>query len=315
MKGFSRAKRITGPLDEWARARLLAGRRQLSYVSSGSEHDGEDCTPRLSELVQCFLEEGDGGSEVHSPGRDPDSDPADSDSDSLEDALAPVSAGAKDPYRDLLLDHVLRAVEAFSGLRASQSLLRRRVMSSLREIGHNAAVCKSRWESSGGLTAGNYEFIDVLGPAPASAPASATATATAPAAWQQQQQQQQTRYFVDLDFAGGFEIARPTSRYARLLRSLPERRVHDTFCGHESSATSLGRRIKPGLVFGTTCDGCDRVWEENEDGINVVRRFALRFVWEVGPRGEWIRLSTLIDLTRDLRWLYVSDRLLPAVIG
>lgn len=220
MKGFSRAKRITGPLDEWARARLLAGRRQLSYVSSGSEHDGEDCTPRLSELVQCFLEEGDGGSEVHSPGRDPDSDPADSDSDSLEDALAPVSAGAKDPYRDLLLDHVLRAVEAFSGLRASQSLLRRRVMSSLREIGHNAAVCKSRWESSGGLTAGNYEFIDVLGPAPASAPASATATATAPAAWQQQQQQ--TRYFVDLDFAGGFEIARPTSRYARLLRSLPE---------------------------------------------------------------------------------------------
>ncbi|XP_030547796.1 uncharacterized protein LOC115753362 [Rhodamnia argentea] len=212
MKTFSRAKRVTDPLDERARARLLVGadRRQLSYVSSGSEHGGEDCTPSLSELVQCFLEEGDEGSEAHSPGHEPDSDRVDSVPDSLEDVLAQISAGAEDSYRDLLLDHVLRALEAFSGLSASESLLRRRVMSYLREIGHNAAVCKSRWESSGGMTAGNYEFIDVLSPSSASAPA--------PAAWQQQQ----SRYFVDLDFAGEFEIARPTSRYARLLRLLPE---------------------------------------------------------------------------------------------
>ncbi|KAF8014677.1 hypothetical protein BT93_H0475 [Corymbia citriodora subsp. variegata] len=216
MKGFSRSKRVTDPLDERARARLLVGAAsgQLSYVSSGSEHDGEDCTPHLSELVQCFLEEGDGGSEVGSPGREPDSDSADSDPDSradaLEDVLARVfAAGAEDPYRNLLLDRVLRAVEAFSGLSASESVLRRRVMSYLRETGHNAAVCKSRWESSGSVTAGNYEFIDVLSPSPASA--------TAPVAWQQQ-----SRYFVDLDFADEFEIARPTSRYARLLRLLPK---------------------------------------------------------------------------------------------
>ncbi|KAI6694419.1 hypothetical protein NL676_022129 [Syzygium grande] len=211
MKSFTRAKRVTDPLDERARARLLvcADRRQLSYVSSGSEHDGEDCTPRLSELVQCFLEEGDGGPTVCEPGTEPDPDRADSVPDSLEDVLARTfAAEAEDPYRDLLLGHVRRAVEGFSGLSASESLLRRNVMSYLREIGHNAAVCKSRWESSGGVTAGSYEFIDVLSPSPAPATA---------AAWQQQ-----SRYFVDLCFAGEFEIARPTSRYARLLRSLPE---------------------------------------------------------------------------------------------
>ncbi|KAG6585946.1 hypothetical protein SDJN03_18679, partial [Cucurbita argyrosperma subsp. sororia] len=28
--------------------------------------------------------------------------------------------------------------------------------------GHNAAICKTKWSSSGSLTSGNYEFIDVV---------------------------------------------------------------------------------------------------------------------------------------------------------
>ncbi|CAI0426367.1 unnamed protein product [Linum tenue] len=73
-------------------------------------------------------------------------------------------------------------------------------MSFLRESGHNAGICKTRWDSSGGLTGGTYEFIDVfLSPA---------------AAWPK-------RYIVDLDFASQFEIARPTAQYQRVLDSLP----------------------------------------------------------------------------------------------
>ncbi|KAL0389894.1 UNVERIFIED_CONTAM: hypothetical protein Scaly_0346500 [Sesamum calycinum] len=63
--------------------------------------------------------------------------------------------------------------------------------------GYNAAICKTKWESSGGLTAGNYEFIDVL------------------------RKDSSTRYLVDLDFASEFEIARPTNSYDRLLECMP----------------------------------------------------------------------------------------------
>ncbi|KAI6692432.1 hypothetical protein NL676_020142 [Syzygium grande] len=77
MKSFSQTKRVTThstsePLF------VGANRRQLSYVSCGSRNDGEDCSTRLSELVQCVLEEGEDGSRVHSLGHVPDSDRADS---------------------------------------------------------------------------------------------------------------------------------------------------------------------------------------------------------------------------------------------
>ncbi|KAL0436697.1 UNVERIFIED_CONTAM: hypothetical protein Sradi_0377600 [Sesamum radiatum] len=76
-------------------------------------------------------------------------------------------------------------------------MMRRNVMAYLRNCGYNAAVCKTKWESSGGLAAGNYEFIDVL------------------------RKEYSTRYFVDLDFASEFEIARPTNSYERLLQHVP----------------------------------------------------------------------------------------------
>jgi uncharacterized protein (TIGR01615 family) len=93
-------------------------------------------------------------------------------------------------------------MEAFSCLINQRPVLRRKVMSSLRELGHNAAICKTKWESSGGggLTAGGYEFIDVV---------------------QSKSSTLQNRYVVDLDFASQFEIARPTSQFLKLLHSLP----------------------------------------------------------------------------------------------
>ncbi|CAL0329548.1 unnamed protein product [Lupinus luteus] len=197
---FSTKKRSTNLFDDEARARLVGAG---SYASSGSAHSGGD-SPCLSELVHDFLEDNI-SNECDSVRIDFDnSDRVDSVLDvlhSVEELLDLNSRNTVDPYRSIVNSHVSEAMEKFAFLRERDvSVLRRNVMSFLREKGHNAAICKTQWESSGEVTAGNYEFIDVV--------KSGTST------WQ-------TRYFVDVDFAGQFEIARPTRNYSEVLSYVP----------------------------------------------------------------------------------------------
>ncbi|XP_058745408.1 uncharacterized protein LOC131618162 [Vicia villosa] len=206
---FTRNKRVTDPFNDEAKARLLGGNfRQLSGVSSGSEHSGDGeftSSPSLTELVHGFLEE-DNENECDSAETDLDSKRVDSVSDcldSVEDLLKLRGENADaDSYLNMLRVHVSEAAVKFAFLKErSFSVFNRNVMSFLREKGHNAAICKTRWESSGGLISGNHEFIDVV--------RSGSST------WQ-------TRYFVELDFAGKFEIARPTSSYTEIMSYVPE---------------------------------------------------------------------------------------------
>ncbi|KAL6217798.1 hypothetical protein ACLB2K_011015 [Fragaria x ananassa] len=198
----TRTKRVTYPLDDRVKARLV-GRE--SYFSSGSDHSAadDDVSPCLSELVYSFLEEEESSSsESRSPHNDDDydSDLVDSVSDRSSGAVECIlrsSASTADSYAKVLLADVAEAVEAFACLRSDkQSALQRSVMSFLRGKGHNAAICKTKWSS-----AGHYEFIDVV--------------ANPSATWQHQSK----RYFVD--FAAEFEIARPSSQYTRLTQTLP----------------------------------------------------------------------------------------------
>ncbi|MBA0844551.1 hypothetical protein Goarm_005839, partial [Gossypium armourianum] len=176
------------------------------YDSSGSEHSAavvveDDDSPCLSELVHSFLEDDHDAAEQTS--YNSDSDRVDSNldfTDSLEIIIKSTSLNNTDSYRNLLMAHVLRATEMLSFFKTDKAIFRRKVMAYLREVGHNAAICKTKWSSSGGLTAGNYEFIDVV--------QSAARTG-------------QNRYLIDLDFASEFEIARPTTEYSRLLQHLP----------------------------------------------------------------------------------------------
>ncbi|KAF5726562.1 hypothetical protein HS088_TW22G00241 [Tripterygium wilfordii] len=201
MAGLWRAKRVTDPLDDKARARLFGGHGQPSSVSSGSEHPGDD-SPCLSELLHGFLEQ---GTDTQKQGYDSDSDRVDSVTDSVELVLeilkSTINSNA-DSYKNLLFSHVLKAVEVFSCLRSQKTMLRRNVMGFLREFGHNAAICKSKWDSSGGITAGSYEYLDVV--------IQSTTGST-----------RQNRYIIDLHFGSEFEIARPTSQYSMLMQSLP----------------------------------------------------------------------------------------------
>ncbi|XP_021274363.1 uncharacterized protein LOC110409369 [Herrania umbratica] len=195
-----RIKRVTDPLDDRVKARLVG----VSYISSGSEHSAtaaEDDSPCLSELVHSFLEDDKEAAEQTGYNSDPDRVDSNLDTTVLIEIIIKSSAfDNADSYRNLLMAHVLKAMEMFSFFKTDTSTFRRKIMAYLREIGHNAAICKTKWSSSGGLTAGNYEFIDVL--------QSVSST------WQ-------NRYFIDLDFASEFEIARPTSEYSRLLQYLP----------------------------------------------------------------------------------------------
>ncbi|KAF8094619.1 hypothetical protein N665_0358s0001 [Sinapis alba] len=210
--GFSRAKRVTDPLADEVRARLVG-----CSFSSGSEHTGDDDSPCLSDLVQGYFLEDEVNNTVHDESRWCDNDNDDSDSDSSSDSeranlpdyaddIAKLLKNSlnQDTYGRMVLFHVAKAMEMLSSssLASDQehrAVLRRKLMSILRELRHNAAVCKTKWKSSGGLTAGNHEFIDVV---------FATSSQT-------------VRYIVDIDFKSQFQIARPTVQYARVLQSLP----------------------------------------------------------------------------------------------
>ncbi|KAG7583326.1 PDDEXK-like [Arabidopsis suecica] len=206
---ISRTKRVTDPLDDEAKARI--------FSSHGCILDQD--SPRLYELVHGYFE--DGHEETL---YDSDSDLSENSvverpcEDSEEVLKMAVSFSDSDHYRNLLLAHVLRAVEVYSGFRSrNKSVFRDKVASFLRELGHNAAVCVSKWTSSAKLIAGSYHFIDVV--------------------YKPSDNDQTTvRYFVDLDFASEFEIARPTREYTRVLQLLP-----NVFVGKEENLRTIVR--------------------------------------------------------------------------
>jgi uncharacterized protein (TIGR01615 family) len=195
-------------LDDAVRAHL---RGDGGSTSSGSDHDASAC---LSDLVQAFLETdaaGGGGEEGAGPapkGRDSDDEDgpgrAAETAASVRELLDPPAA--EDPFRIRLAAAVASAMHAEAPLRAHGAAFRRAVMRRLRAAGYDAGVCRSRWEASGGLTAGTYEYVDVVVPGAASASKGARGAA---------------RYIVDADFRAGLEVARATAEYAVVVAAVP----------------------------------------------------------------------------------------------
>ncbi|KAG6414691.1 hypothetical protein SASPL_122064 [Salvia splendens] len=188
MYSLTRMKRVTDPLDEKVKARIVG-------FSSGSEHSAAaDTSPSLSELFFGFSS-GESSPECCC-GADSETE---SPSCRNSDPITPIAVDRTDEFRNALAACAENAVQIYSCAGSSdKQILRRNVMLFLRNCGYNAAICKTKWPSCGGLTAGSYEFIDVL-----------------------TTDQSPVRYFVDLDFASEFEIARPTIAYERMLQLLP----------------------------------------------------------------------------------------------
>ncbi|OEL20493.1 hypothetical protein BAE44_0018486 [Dichanthelium oligosanthes] len=193
-------------LNEAVRARICGDAAAgAGCTSSGSDHDASAC---LSGLVQAFLETDAGAAEEEAGPA-----PKEYDSDD-EDAPARAAAAAasvrelldppaeEDVFRIRLAAAVAAAVEAEAALRAHGAAFRRAVARRLRGVGYDAGVCKSRWEASGGITAGTYEYVDVVAP-----PAGRGGP--------------RSRYIVDADFRAGLEVARATPEYAAVVTAVP----------------------------------------------------------------------------------------------
>lgn len=246
MASFVRTKRVTGPLGDKVRDQLIGKEvpvpvPDFAYVTSGSEYSSDgygDSSSCLSDLVYGFLEPA--GEIIFSGDNDSvESELNDSVSDHAESTLSLLRAAANDPdpFRAQLISDVSAALcesqSSFSDIDSSRPFLRRRVMAFLRNLGHDAAICKTKWPSSSNVTAGNYQFIDVV----------------------ESNHFPQTRYIIDLDFAGQFEIARPSDRYSRLLQSIPTlyvgraedlKQVVDAVCGEaRRSLKSRGLHLPP----------------------------------------------------------------------
>ncbi|KAM0931273.1 hypothetical protein ACQ4PT_000344 [Festuca glaucescens] len=195
-------------LDDAVRARL---RGDGGCTSSGSDHDASAC---LSDLVQAFLETdaAAGGAGEDGPGPAPKGQDSDDEDDGAETAASVRELldppAAEDPFRIRLAAAVAAALDAEAPLQAHGAAFRRAVMRRLRAAGYDAGVCRSRWEASGGLTAGAYEYLDVVVPTATSSSSKGTKRTTA-------------RYIVDADFRAGLEVARATAEYAVVVAAVP----------------------------------------------------------------------------------------------
>ncbi|PKA47289.1 hypothetical protein AXF42_Ash017234 [Apostasia shenzhenica] len=79
----------------------------------------------------------------------------------------------------------------------SDELLRQKVVRKIQRLGFDAGICKSRWKTTAGVPPGSHEFIDVIVDG-------------------------ETRYIVEINLAGEFEIARPSADYVALLDCIPK---------------------------------------------------------------------------------------------
>ncbi|XLS54100.1 hypothetical protein HN51_003855 [Arachis hypogaea] len=193
-----RFHRVAAAFDaEVARVRLCE--------SSGSEHSPPETSKDLFDLVNSFMESSDKAREITEEEEqsvngeegvvEERTDCFDSEKrEMLQDLFA--CGDGDDIERDLIRREVEAAVACGVVSKTNFPEFKRKLMSHLREKGFDAGLCKSRWEKTGRLKSGDYEYIDVNFSG--------------------------ERYIVEVFLASEFEIARPTIQYSSLLQVFPQ---------------------------------------------------------------------------------------------
>ncbi|KAL3742238.1 hypothetical protein ACJRO7_017686 [Eucalyptus globulus] len=198
-----RFNRVAAAFDEAARL----------CQSSGSEHSApSESFADLSDLVTSFMEregrvevgeEDDDNDEKLSKeeceGNNFDDCWSDSDESSARETLEEIFARDYngDEVKAKIGSEVELAHEFIGRDRVNMSShdFKRRLMARLRDRGFDAGLCKSKWEKTGRIPAGDYHYVDV--------------------------NVNNTRYIAEVSLAEEFEIARPTDRITSLLKSFP----------------------------------------------------------------------------------------------
>ncbi|KAL1561791.1 hypothetical protein AAHA92_04452 [Salvia divinorum] len=111
------------------------------------------------------------------------------------DSLRSLIPCASVEERNLLAD-TSRIVEKNNKTCKRKDELRKVVSDGLVALGYNASVCKSKWEKTSSVPAGEHEYIDAI-------------------------TESGERLIIDVDFRSEFEIARSTSGYKSILQCLP----------------------------------------------------------------------------------------------
>lgn len=179
--------------------KLAGGGKQ--FMGGGFSHESEH---DLAVMVSDFLENGSGGGDSR----------CSSDSESSYSDLAHLTENilyhkhTVDQYESDLLSAVHSLVLSINDKDlhivrpgpCNGSCIRFYLVKLLRSSGYDAAVCTSKWQNSGKVPGGDYEYIDV---------ANHSDTASS------------ERLIIDIDFRSHFEIARPSESYDAIMNSLP----------------------------------------------------------------------------------------------
>lgn len=194
--------------------RPFNGVLRISSAGGGEKDSGsaefEPSTVCLDKMVQNFIEDNNekkcGRNRCNcfnGNSNDSSDDELDFFSDSLSanssfsdpsDTLKALIPCASVSERNLLAD-TSKIIEKNKKTCRRKDDLRKIVTDGLADLGYNASACKSKWEKSSSIPAGEYEYIDVIIDG--------------------------ERLLIDVDFRSEFEIARSTSGYKAILQHLP----------------------------------------------------------------------------------------------
>lgn len=175
-----------------------SGVHATGHGSAESEHD-------LAAMVHDFMENGSYGSDFLESS---DGENGVSNGPKLFETLQALKFSATSTEKDLLstltvLSLAIKEIDLtclMAGAECKGGCIRRLLVKHLRLSGYDAAVCSSKWQNSGKVPGGEYEYIDVIFDGDTVAG---------------------DRLIVDIDFQSQFEIARPTHTYMAALKFLP----------------------------------------------------------------------------------------------
>ncbi|XP_010440433.1 PREDICTED: uncharacterized protein LOC104723736 [Camelina sativa] len=174
--------------------------------------DGTEFEPSLAKMVQSYMEENN--EKQTKSGRNNHrcncfngnnyNDSSDDEFDLFDDGSVDSFNVAYDDFKSLipcasvvektLLTEAAKAIEKNKSIKRKDEL-RKIIVVQLSSLGYDSSICKSKWDKSRSIPAGEYEYIDVI--------------------------VNGERILIDVDFRSEFEIARQTSNYKVLLQSLP----------------------------------------------------------------------------------------------
>lgn len=199
MRISSAEKQITGgekdgcAVPEFEPSSVCLDKMVQNFIEDNNEKQSSGSAVKCGRRCNCFNGKSNDSSDDEF-GFFSDSLAANSSFNDPCDSLKSLIPCASVTERNLLAD-TSRIVEKNNKTCERKDELRKIVTDSLIALGYDASICKSKWEKTSSIPAGEHEYVDVI--------------------------TEGERLIIDVDFRSEFEIARSTSSYKSILQCLP----------------------------------------------------------------------------------------------